>query len=157
MPRTPAPKQEAAPSRRRRRAALAPAPADWFVYLLTCGDGTFYTGVARDVAARLEQHRSGRGARYTRGRGPLAVVHVEPAATRGDAQRREAAIKRLRRAGKVALAASPARHSPTAKPPDEAPTGARPAPTERPTGAAAERALRAPPGSRSPQGYRWTR
>ncbi|MEJ7732111.1 MAG: GIY-YIG nuclease family protein [Polyangiaceae bacterium] len=78
--------------------------ADWFVYLLTCGDGTFYTGVARDVAARLEQHRTGRGARYTRGRGPLALVHVEPAGSRGDAQRREAAIRRLRRAGKEALA-----------------------------------------------------
>jgi hypothetical protein len=68
------------PARRRRpEAAAEPEAAAWFVYLLTCGDGTFYTGVARDVAARLEQHRSGRGARYTRGRGPLALVRAESA------------------------------------------------------------------------------
>lgn len=78
--------------------------AAWHVYILRCGDGSFYTGIARDVEARVAQHAAGRGARYTRGRGPLAVVHVEPAADRGEAQRREAAIRRLGRAGKEALA-----------------------------------------------------
>lgn len=115
MARAPAPKRAAGKAGPRRRQA---ALADWFVYLLTCGDGTFYTGVARDVAARLEQHRSGRGARYTRGRGPLSVVHVEPAATRGDAQRREAAIRRLRRAGKEALARAAPRLPPAPPLPD---------------------------------------
>ncbi|WP_233561293.1 MULTISPECIES: GIY-YIG nuclease family protein [Sorangium] len=79
--------------------------AGWHVYILRCGDGSLYTGIARDVEARLAQHAAGRGARYTRGRGPLALVHVETAADKGEALRREAAIRRLGRAGKEALAA----------------------------------------------------
>ncbi|WP_437725906.1 GIY-YIG nuclease family protein [Sorangium sp. So ce861] len=79
--------------------------AAWHVYILRCGDGSLYTGIARDVEARLAQHEAGRGARYTRGRGPLALVHVEAAADKGEALRREAAIRRLGRAGKEALAA----------------------------------------------------
>ena len=75
----------------------------WQVYVLRCGDGTLYTGIARDAQARLRQHEAGKGARYTRGRGPLALVLLEAAATHGDALRREAAIKRLGRAGKEAL------------------------------------------------------
>jgi putative endonuclease len=85
-----------------------PTPPAWQVYILRCGDGSLYTGIARDVAARLAQHEAGRGARYTRGRGPLVLVHVEPAASHGDALRREAAIRRLGRAGKEALAAASA-------------------------------------------------
>lgn len=81
--------------------------AAWHVYILRCGDGSFYTGIARDVAARLAQHAAGRGARYTRGRGPLALVHVERASDQGEALRREAAIRRLGRAGKEALASAP--------------------------------------------------
>ncbi|WP_433933917.1 GIY-YIG nuclease family protein [Sorangium cellulosum] len=80
--------------------------AGWHVYILRCGDGSLYTGIARDVEARLAQHAAGRGARYTRGRGPLALVHVEAAADKGEALRREAAIRRLGRAGKEALAAA---------------------------------------------------
>lgn len=48
--------------------------AAWFVYLLECRDGTYYTGVALDVARRVDEHNSGRGARYTRGRAPVRVV-----------------------------------------------------------------------------------
>ncbi len=80
------------------------APRPWFVYLLRCGDGTFYCGIALDVEARLEAHRQGRGARYTRGRGPLELVHVEPCADKSGALRRERAIKRLDRSAKQALA-----------------------------------------------------
>jgi predicted GIY-YIG superfamily endonuclease len=76
----------------------------WYVYILRCGDGSLYTGIARDVEARLALHASGRGARYTRGRGPLTLVYVEPAASHGEALRREAAVRRLGRAGKEALA-----------------------------------------------------
>ncbi len=76
---------------------------DWHVYILRCADGTLYTGIAVDVEARVKRHASGRGARYTRGRGPLIVVHVERAGSKGDALRREAAIRRLGRAGKEAL------------------------------------------------------
>ena len=75
----------------------------WFVYVLRCGDGSLYTGVATDVARRLGEHARGRGARYTRGRGPLALVHVEARRTRGAAQKREAALKALPRARKLAL------------------------------------------------------
>ena len=46
----------------------------WWVYILRCGDGTFYTGVTTDVLARLETHRSGKGAKYTRSRGPLELT-----------------------------------------------------------------------------------
>jgi putative endonuclease len=77
--------------------------AVWFVYVLRCGDGTLYTGIARDVAARLAKHNRGEGARYTRGRAPLALVHTERKMSQGSALRREAAIKALPRAEKVAL------------------------------------------------------
>jgi putative endonuclease len=76
----------------------------WQVYLLRCGDGSLYTGATNDLERRLSRHASGRGARYTRGRLPVALVHAERAAGRGAALRREAAIKRLDRRGKLALA-----------------------------------------------------
>lgn len=76
----------------------------WSVYILHCGDGTYYTGIARDVQKRLGQHQAGRGAKYTRGRGPLRLVYQEELGTRGEALRREAAIKALPRADKAALA-----------------------------------------------------
>jgi predicted GIY-YIG superfamily endonuclease len=75
----------------------------WWVYLLRCGDGTLYCGVALDVAARLKQHEEGRGARYTRGRGPLELVFREACGTRSQALRREREIKAFSRAKKTAL------------------------------------------------------
>lgn len=78
---------------------------EWKVYLLRCGDGSLYCGVALDVAARLEAHRSGRGARYTRGRGPLELVWQEACPDRGAALRREREVKALDRAAKLALIA----------------------------------------------------
>ena len=68
-----------------------------------CGDGTLYTGMTDDPERRLAAHRSGHGAKYTRGRGPLELVYSEACGTRGDALRREAAIKRLPRAKKLRL------------------------------------------------------
>ena len=79
---------------------------NWWVYILRCGDGTLYTGIALDVAARLAQHRSGKGARYTRGREPLELVYQEASSSRSCASRREAAIKRRPRAWKLALVQS---------------------------------------------------
>ena len=76
----------------------------WSVYLLQCGDGTLYCGVALDVEARLEQHRAGKGAKYTRGRGPLELVYREECATQTEALRRERAIKRMPRTKKAVLA-----------------------------------------------------
>jgi len=49
----------------------------WYVYILRCGDGTLYTGITDDVDRRLAAHRAGRGAKYTRGRGPLELVYLE--------------------------------------------------------------------------------
>ena len=73
------------------------------MYILRCGDGTLYTGIALDVAARLAQHRAGTGARYTRGRTPLELVYQEPSPSHSSAARREAAIKRASRREKLAL------------------------------------------------------
>ena len=72
----------------------------WFVYLARCADGTLYTGIARDVAARIGAHDAGKGARYTRGRGPLSLCAVRRCSSKGDALRLELAVKRLPRATK---------------------------------------------------------
>ena len=69
----------------------------WYVYILRCGDGTLYTGATDDVGRRLAAHRAGRGAKYTRGRGPLELVYVEEQLDKSAALRREWEIKRLRR------------------------------------------------------------
>jgi putative endonuclease len=74
-----------------------------FVYILRCGDGTFYIGTARDIAARLALHASGKGAKYTRSRGPLVVVWQEGPMTVGRALRREHQLKQLARKQKEAL------------------------------------------------------
>ncbi len=75
----------------------------WHVYILHCGDGSLYTGISPDVEARLEAHRGGKGARYTRGRGPLELVYQEAVGTQAEATRREAAIKKLSREQKSEL------------------------------------------------------
>ena len=75
----------------------------WFVYMLRCGDGTLYTGVTDDVSRRLAAHRSGKGAKYTRGRGPLELVYQEEVPDKSAALRREIEIKRLTRQEKERL------------------------------------------------------
>src|SRR6478672_5176645 len=92
---------------RARRRRVTPLPAPWHVYVLRCADGSLYTGIALDVDARVAQHARGKGARYTRGRGPFTVCATAPCATRGDALRLERAVKALRRAAKSALIAEP--------------------------------------------------
>jgi putative endonuclease len=68
----------------------------WFVYIVRCSDNTLYTGVARDVEKRLQQHNHGKeGAKYTRGRRPVELVYRETAASRAQAQQREYRIKQL--------------------------------------------------------------
>jgi len=78
----------------------------WRVYILRCADDTLYTGVAADLQRRLRQHNGelAGGPRYTRGRRPVQLLWSEAAASRGAAQQREAAIRKLDRAGKLALA-----------------------------------------------------
>jgi putative endonuclease len=88
---------------------MSPEPESgggWFVYLARCRDGSLYTGITRDLAARLQAHNRGRGAAYTRSRLPVALVYAEPAGDRGAALRREAAIRRMDRPGKLRLVSS---------------------------------------------------
>ncbi|RDH90450.1 MAG: hypothetical protein DIZ77_13425 [endosymbiont of Seepiophila jonesi] len=75
----------------------------WHVYILKCCDGTLYTGIAKDVAARVEKHNSGQGAKYTRGRLPVELLYTEAVGPRGDALRREMEIKRMSAANKNKL------------------------------------------------------
>lgn len=75
----------------------------WSVYILKCGDGTLYTGTAVDVQQRLAVHRSGKGAKYTRGRGPLELVYTEECESHSHALKRELAIKALPREEKEKL------------------------------------------------------
>ena len=69
----------------------------WYVYILRCGDGTLYTGITDDVERRLAVHRTGKGAKYTRGRGPLELAYTEQVPDRSAALRRELEVKALSR------------------------------------------------------------
>ena len=75
----------------------------WYLYILRCKDGTLYTGITTDVAKRLEVHRSGKGAKYTRGRGPLELVYSETCGSHSQALKREWEIKALSRSEKELL------------------------------------------------------
>ena len=73
------------------------------MYIARCRDGSLYTGIARDVLARIAAHNAGRGARYTRGRGPLSVCAQRRCSSKGDALRLEWAVKQLPRVEKETL------------------------------------------------------
>ena len=75
----------------------------WYLYILRCKDNTLYTGITTDVEKRLEAHRSGKGAKYTRGRAPLELVYRECCGSHSDALKREAEIKKLSRQSKELL------------------------------------------------------
>lgn len=79
----------------------------WYVYVARCADGSLYCGIARDVAARIAAHDAGKGARYTRGRGPLTVLVTRKCRSKGKALRIEYAIKQLTRPEKEALVVAP--------------------------------------------------
>jgi putative endonuclease len=81
--------------------------ARWFCYLLACADGTLYTGITTAVQRRLAVHNAGAGSKYTRSRRPVRLVWVEPCSDRAAASRREAAVKSLPRALKLALGSAP--------------------------------------------------
>ena len=76
---------------------------NWWLYILRCGDGTYYTGIAVDVDRRFQAHCTGKGARYTRGRGPLTIVYREQCADHSAALRREYALKQRPREEKQKL------------------------------------------------------
>jgi putative endonuclease len=82
----------------------------WYLYLIRCGDGSIYTGISTDVARRLAEHRSGKGARYLRGRGPLTLARKLRIGGKSAAFKLEWRVKRLPRkdtekliAGKIKL------------------------------------------------------
>ncbi len=78
----------------------------WFVYILRCGDGSLYTGITTDVEHRLEVHRSGKGAKYTRSHLPLDLVYTEECKDHSAALKRELEIKALKREEKLTLIAT---------------------------------------------------
>jgi putative endonuclease len=88
--------------------AVRGASSAWWVYVLHCADGTLYTGITTDLDRRISEHNGdgAPGARYTRSRRPVRLLHVEPATDRAEATRRELAIKRLDRERKLALCAA---------------------------------------------------
>ncbi|MFD2045590.1 GIY-YIG nuclease family protein [Ornithinibacillus salinisoli] len=73
------------------------------VYILKCNDNTLYTGYTNDLEQRLKMHESGKGAKYTRGRGPFQVLFVEKYPSKEKAMQREYEIKQLTRKGKFQL------------------------------------------------------
>ena len=75
----------------------------WKLYILRCGDGSLYTGISTDVQRRLEEHRSGKGAKYTRSRGPLELIYEEECGDHSAALKRELEIKKLSREQKIKL------------------------------------------------------
>jgi len=77
--------------------------AVFFVYMVRCSDGTLYTGFARDPHARVGVHNSGKGAKYTASRRPVALVYSEACGSLSAALKREHQIKSWTRAGKAAL------------------------------------------------------
>jgi putative endonuclease len=80
--------------------------AGWIVYILECADRTLYTGITNNIDQRIQEHASGKGAKYTRGRAPFKLLYTESHATRGEALKREAEIKSFDRLTKLRLASS---------------------------------------------------
>lgn len=72
-------------------------------YILKCNDDSLYTGWTNDITHRLKMHNEGKGAKYTRGRGPVKLVYLEGFETKQEAMSREAKIKRLSRKEKLLL------------------------------------------------------
>ena len=79
------------------------ADKQWVVYILECKDSTLYTGMTDNFERRFQAHQTGKGAKYTRGRGPLKLRYMEKCSDMSEALRREIAIKKLSRQEKLAL------------------------------------------------------
>ena len=76
---------------------------EWFVYIVECKDGSYYTGITDDIDSRLTVHNAGNGAKYTRGRTPVILRYVEKVKGRSEASKREVEIKKLEREAKRRL------------------------------------------------------
>lgn len=75
----------------------------YYVYIVECADGTYYTGYTTDIERRVEEHNRGEGAKYTRGRLPVKPVYQEEFKTKSQAMKREDEIKHLTRSEKENL------------------------------------------------------
>lgn len=87
--------------RNARKIAGTPKKSVWHLYVLRCGDGTLYTGIALDVELRFQAHSDGKGARYTKGRGPFQVLYQKEIGTKAEAVKAELGFKALTRAKKI--------------------------------------------------------
>ena len=94
------------PGPREGEGPLSPSPCPGWVYMMRCKDGSLYTGWTNDLPARVAAHMTGRGAKYTRAFGAVALAYAEALPSRAEALRREAALKRLPKARKEALCAA---------------------------------------------------
>ena len=83
----------------------------WSVYILRCGDGSLYTGIAKDVELRIQKHRAGKGAKYTRTRLPIELIYQESCAGRTEALVRECQIKTYPKKKKERLVGNGRGHS----------------------------------------------
>ena len=81
-------------------------PSDWVVYILKCADQTLYTGITNNLDHRINEHKNGTGAKYTRGRAPFKLIYSESHSSRSQASKREVEIKSFDRARKLQLASS---------------------------------------------------
>lgn len=95
------------PTKKKKPAAKAkPARKKWLLYVLLCKDGTLYCGITNDLERRISQHNAGKGARYTRGRGPVSLVRSWPQKSKSAALRAEFSFKKLGRCAKDAYLAA---------------------------------------------------
>ncbi len=76
---------------------------NWFIYIVECCDKSLYTGITNNLEKRLEKHNSGKGAKYTRGRGPIILKYFEKVSNKSAALKREIEIKKLTKAQKLRL------------------------------------------------------
>ena len=87
-----------------RKAGQRKQPREaWYLYILQCVDGSFYTGVTKDMENRLKKHNAGKASRYTRTRRPVKLIYHETCANRTRALVRECAVKSLSREKKEKL------------------------------------------------------
>lgn len=94
---------QAETSRRVKGLKMPEENSFWFVYILRCSDGSFYTGITKNIEQRLKAHNAGNGAKYTRGRKPVALLFQERHPNLSSARRREEEIKKLERRNKEKL------------------------------------------------------
>ena len=97
----PVPKKKKPPASKAR-----PVKKTWLLYVLLCKDGSLYCGITNDLERRISQHNAGKGARYTRGRGPVSLQRSWPQKTKSAALRAEFSFKKLSRTSKEAYLAA---------------------------------------------------